>query len=527
MKTKVKNAIENSLKKIGVSVEVELTPAKGHGDFSTNVAMKLSKELKDSPTNVAAKIIANMEADFIEKAEVAGPGFINIFLKGDVLAMQVKNIIKQGEKFGSGSQGKYINVEYVSANPTGHLHLGHARGAAIGSALVNVLRFAGNKVDSEYYINDAGNQIEILGISVWTRYKNLFGFNIELPEDSYRGSDIIDCAEYLKESVFVDKYKDSDFESVKNEFKSEAKKYLLDVIKKHLKQYNVVIDLYSSEQAIYDNNMIKPALEKLKDHSYELDKALWLKTTTKGDDKDRVMIKSDGALTYFTPDIAYHNIKLARGYDELINIWGADHVGYIKRMAIALEFLGLPNDKLDILTVQLVKLMKDNEELKMSKRKGTTYTLQELIEEVGVDASRWFMLDRSSNSEFVFDINVATAKTSDNPVFTIQYTHARANQLINRSSKKTTPGNYEGAEIELINILNKFPELIDSIAKNHKVHLLPQYLMEVARSFNSWYSNSKIINSEREESLIALVKATKQVIANGLTLLGISAPEKM
>lgn len=527
MKLEVKNAFEKAISKLGISAEVELTPAKGHGDFSTNVAMKLSRELKDSPANVAAKIIANLEADFIEKAEVAGPGFINIFLKGNVLASQVENIIAKGDDFGKGNQGKYINVEYVSANPTGHLHLGHARGAAIGSALVDILRFAGNKVDSEYYINDAGNQIEILGISTWVRYKNLFGFNLELPENSYRGTDIIECAEYLKTNIFGDKYKDSEYENVKDEFKLQAKTYLLEVIKKHLKEYGVVIDLYSSEQAIYDNDMIKPALEKLKAYSFELDGATWLRTTLKGDDKDRVMVKSDGTLTYFTPDLAYHNLKLSRGYDELINIWGADHIGYIKRMAVALEFLGLPNDKLDILTVQLVKLMKDGEELKMSKRKGTSYTLQELVEEVGSDAGRWFMLDRSNNSEFIFDINVATSKTNDNPVFTVQYTHARANQLINKSDKVAKAGGYEGNEIELINLLNKFPELVETIATNHKVHLLPQYLLELTRDFNSWYSNSKLIGHPREESLLALVKAVKVTLANGLRLMSISAPEKM
>ena len=527
MKQQVVNAFEEAIKKLGVETQVELTPSKGHGDFATNIAMKISRQLNDSPVNVANKIIANLNGEFIEKAEVAGPGFINIFLKSNVLASQVEAIISQGENFGKANQGKFINVEYVSANPTGHLHLGHARGAAIGSTLVDILRFAGNKVDAEYYINDAGNQIDILGISSWTRYKNLFGFNIELPENSYRGVDINECAEHLRDNVFGDKYKDSNYEDVANEFKAESKKYLLEIIRQHLAQYGVVFELYSSEQSIYDNNQIKPALEKLKEFSYELDGATWLKTTLKGDDKDRVMVKSDNTLTYFTPDIAYHNIKLSRGYDELINIWGADHVGYIKRMAVALEFLGLPQDKLDIFTVQLVKLMKDGEELKMSKRKGTSYTLQELIEEVGKDAARWFMLDRSNNSEFVFDINVATSKTSDNPVFTVQYTHARANQLINKSEKQAKAEEYENNEVELINLLNKFPELILTMANTHKVHLLPQYLLEVTRDFNSWYSNSKLIGHPREESLLALVKATKVVLSNGLKLLGISAPDKM
>ena len=526
MKEKVITLLQETVKKLGAEVQIELTPAKGHGDFSTNIAMKLAGVLRKSPQQIAADIIENMEADFIDRAEVAGPGFINIFLKGNMYEEIVNNIISKDDNFGHGDQGKSINIEYVSANPTGHLHLGHARGAAVGSSLVNILRFAGNKVDAEYYINDAGNQIDILGISSFRRYQQHFGLDVQLPEDSYRGQDIVQTAEYLADK-FGDQYINSNYEEVAEIFKNEAKAYLLEVIKKHLALYAVEMNLYSSEQLLYKENKIQPALDKLKAYTYEKAGALWLNTTDKGDDKDRVLIKGDGKYTYFLPDIAYHDAKLSRGYDELINIWGADHIGYIQRMKVAIEYLGLAQDKVDILTVQLVKLMKDGQELKMSKRKGTSFTLEELIEEVGKDAARWFMLDRSLNSEFIFDVNEATKKTSDNPVFTVQYAHARANQLIDKSSVESKASDFNEKEVELINSLNRFPEVVLLVANTHKVNLMTKYLLELAREFNSWYSNSKAIGDPREASMIALTKAFRVVVKNGLNLLGISAPEQM
>lgn len=526
MKDKIIKVLEETIKKMGADISVELTPAKGHGDFSTNVAMKLAGSLKKPPHEIAQEIINNLESDFIDRSEVAGPGFINIFLKGNMHADIVKNILNLKNDFGKGKQDKYINIEYVSANPTGHLHLGHARGAAAGSALVNILRFAGNRVDAEYYINDAGNQIDILGISAYTRYQQVFGKQLDLPENSYRGQDIVETAKYLVEK-FGDKYVNSSYEEVADIFKAEAKKYLLDVIKQHLKMYDVVMDIYSSEQYLYDENKVKPTLLKLATYTYEEDGAVWLNTIDKGDDKDRVLIKKDGKYTYFLPDIAYHDIKISRGYDELINIWGADHIGYIKRMKVAIDYLGLPEEKVDILTVQLVKLFKDGQELKMSKRKGTSFTLEELIEEVGKDAARWFMIDRSLNSEFVFDVNEATKKTSDNPVFTVQYAHARANQLLDKSNVEINAKEFDAKEIELINTLNRFPEIVELVANTHKVNLLTKYLTDLVREFNSWYSNSRAIGDPRESSMLALAKASKIVIANGLSLLGISAPDQM
>ena len=526
MKQKVILALQEAIQKLGAEAEVELTPSKGHGDFSTNVAMKLAGQLKNSPANIAAEIISSIDEDFISKMEVAGPGFINIFLKSDVIASYVSNILKEDKDFGKGNQGKYINVEYVSANPTGHLHLGHARGASLGSTLSNILVFAGNKVDQEYYINDAGNQIDTLGLAVYTRYQQQLGSNIEMPEDTYRGEEIKEVANKLFDIV-GDKYRDVDYKVVEEFFKGESKKILLEDIKTHLGLIGVKFSFYSSEQEIYDKDLIKPALEALKENTFEEDGALWLDTMSKGDDKNRVLIKSDGKYTYLTPDIAYHKVKLERGYDELINVWGADHIGYIKRMEVALGYLGLPEDKLDVLVVQLVKLVKDGKEFKMSKRAGTSFTLKELVEMTGSDSIRFHMVNRASTSGFDFDIDKSKEKSNDNPVFTVQYTHARANQLIEKSTVELKAGEYAQKEIELINLLNKFPQLIETISTNHKVHLLPQYLIDVSRSFNSIYATTQMIGGENESSLIALAKATKIVIANGLSLLGVSSPNKM
>ncbi len=523
MKAKVIKAFEDALNKMGVETSVELTLAKGHGDFSTNVAMKLAKELGKSPRDIAADVVKNVKADFIEKIEIAGPGFINIFVKSDIVSNNVSTILAKQENFGRGNQGKFINVEYVSANPTGYLHLGHARGAALGSSLSMILEFAGNKVDQEYYTNDAGAQIDILGLAAWTRYQQEFGEDVSLPENSYRGQDIVFVAKELKK-IFKDKYLKVPYKECEDAFKEEAKKMLLAIIDEHLRSFGVEFSFYSSEQRMYDDNLIKPALEQIKEHTYEKDGALWLDTTSKGDDKDRVLIKSDGKYTYLTPDVAYHKVKLDRGYDELINVWGGDHIGYIKRMSVALEYLGLPKDKLDVLTIQMVRLIKDGKELKMSKRLGTSFTLKELIELVGKDATRFYLLNRANTSPLDFDVNEAVKKSSDNPVFTIQYTYARARKLLAKGGKVEV-GTYEGKEIELINLLMQFPELVLTIANTHKAHLMPQYLIEVARGFNSFYSNTKIIGEKREATLLALAEATMIVIANGLKLIGVSVPE--
>ena len=526
MKQKIIKTIEKTINEIyNISKEVQLTPAKGFGDFSTNIAMQMAKEVGSNPRDIATKITESINEDFIEKAEVAGPGFINIFLKSNELSKQLEEIVSLGEKYGNGKQDKYINVEYVSANPTGYLHVGHARGAAVGATLSKILIKAGNKVDQEYYINDAGNQIETLGMAAFIRYKQELGLDDKMPENTYKGQDIVFVAKELVKE-FGDKYKESKFEDVKEIFKTKSKNMLLEIIKVDLESLGVVMDLYSSEQGVSDDGIIDVAIEKIGKPIYKKDGATWLNTTSMGDDKDRVLIKSDGNYTYFAPDIAFHYVKVNRGYDELIDIFGSDHIGYVKRMEIAVGFLGLPAERLDFLTIQLVRLIKDGKELKMSKRLGTSFTLKELIDLVGKDATRFYMINRSSSSPFDFDIDAATKQSSDNPVFTIQYTHARAFKLL-ETGKKPKLGKYEGKEVELINLLTKFPELVIKMANTHKVHLLPQYLIEVAKTFNSFYSNTKIIGTDREEELLYLVNATKIIIKSGLQLMDIESPNKM
>ncbi len=529
MKHKILKALKDALKKMDIETKIELTESKGHADFSTNLAMKLAGKLKESPQKIAKDIIdlIDVKSNEIKNIEIAGPGFINFFMSKSVMNSIITNILKQGDNYGRGNEKEYINVEYVSANPTGYLHLGHARGAAIGSTLVNILRFAGNKVDAEYYVNDAGVQIDILGNAVYTRYHQEFGQDIPMPENTYKGQDIVWVAKQLK-IKFGDKFLDKPYTEVEDEIKAFSKNLLLKEIDKDLKSFGVVMDLFSSEQKMYDDNLITAALDKLSD-KYEKDGATWLKTTKYGDDKDRVLIKSDGTYTYLTPDIAFHDVKLSRGYDYIINVFGADHIGYIKRMEVALMQLGYPEGALrKTLVIQLVKLIKDGKELTMSKRMGTSFTLRELIELVGKDATRFFMINRSCDSKFDFDVNLAKQQTSDNPVFYIQYAHARINQVLGKSALKpaTENLNTEGAE-ELMHLMSQFPEIIISISKNKKVHILSNYMINLSRAFHSYYNNNKIIGSENEASSLAVIKAAKQVIKNGLTLLGINAPERM
>lgn len=532
MKKEIIEELKKIIKKIKINTSVELTSNKIHGDYSTNIALKAAKQLKKSPIEIARQIVKMIKLPFVDQVKIEGAGFINFFLKTNYIQKILENIINQKTAYGQGNQGKFINVEYVSANPTGYLHIGHARGAALGSALVNVLKFAGNKVDAEYYINDSGNQINILGRSTFIRYLELFHKKVIWPKDAYKGEEIKDVAKKLK-SEFGDKYISASYDDVdvKNIFQKKAKDILLQSLQKHLQKYNVHFDIWTSESSVIKQGAIESTLQKLGTHIYKKDGAIWLRTTSAGDEKDRVLIKSDESLTYIVSDIAYHHIKIKRGYDELINVWGADHVGYTQRMGIALEYLGLPSDKLDIIIVQLVKLFQKGQEVKMSKRKGHVYWLKDIIDDVGLDAARWFMLERANNSEIVFDIEQAVTKSVKNPVFHVQYTHARANSLIKKSHANINLTNlnyqYNLQEKKLINYLSDFPEIILLVANTHKINLLTKYLLEVAQIFNSFYSAERVIGSEKEAILIQLTQATQIVLRNGLNLLGISAPSAM
>ncbi|MGY6171790.1 arginine--tRNA ligase [Candidatus Mycoplasma pogonae] len=533
IKDQIIASLQEALKKNNFPEKnIILTEPKDHGDFSTNLALQLKKDLKLNPLEIAEKIasVINLKKYNIKKIEVVAPGFINFFVNNNVLAQEVNHIIEKADQYGADHQGLKINIEYVSANPTGFLHIGHARGAAIGATLAAILKFAGNHVTEEYYVNDAGKQIDILAISAFVRYQQHFGKDAQLPEDSYGGEDIKWLAIKLAEK-FGNQYVEANFEDVKNIFKQEGIKIFLEKINHDLNIFGVNIEKYTSEDSLYKNGAIDHALGALKD-TYLQDGATWLKTTLNGDDKDRVLIKSDGSYAYLLPDIANHHQKILanNGQDKLINIWGADHIGYVQRLKFAVEQLGFnANENLDFLICQTVRLMRNGEEFKMSKRKGTAISLISFLDVLGKDAARFFLINRSENSVLDLDVDAVQEKNTKNPVFLVQYSYARTVQLLNKTNQTIFKAeNFEEPKaIALINRLKEFPEIIQAITKTYKVHLLPQYLIKLANDFNSFYSNFKIIGNINEQSLLALVKATQIVLAQGLKLIGVDAPERM
>ena len=502
------------------------------GEYTSNIALVGAKQNQQSPQQLARLIVDqfNKEALNIKEIQIVGPGFLNFFLSHDYYGEIVSTILKEDLNFGKGqSVNELINIEFVSANPTGFLHVAHARGAALGDSLANIISFSGKKVTREYYINDAGNQIDRLGISLYTRYQQLYDPKIELPEDSYVGIDIIWGAKEIEKQI-GSKWKNVPYESIRDQIKALGVKIMLDKIKTDLESLEVGFDIWFSEKSLYDNKIIEKHLKTLKG-TYQKDGALWLETTKYGDDKDRVLVKSDGSGTYLLPDTVYHTIKATREANtkKLINIWGADHSGYIKRVEVAMELQGFDKSILEVIVLQLVKLVQNGQEVKMSKRKGTSLFLSELVEQVGKDTTRFFLVNRSVNSQIDFDLDLANLKTNDNPVFIIQYAYARTVQLLKKAqTTELNSFNYETeSEFNLINLLNKFPSLIQQIAKNLKVNLLAQYLIDLAREYNSFYSNIKIIGHKREKDLLALSKACGNIIKIGLKLIGVDAPERM
>lgn len=497
-------------------------------DFSTNLAFILKKYKQTSPLNIANDLKLKLEKlDLFEVVFVTTPGFVNFVLKNSVLNHILKNIIITNKKYGANFVKKEkINVEYVSANPTGFLHVGHVRGAIFGDSLIRILRHAGHEVEAEYYVNDAGNQINILANSVLIRYKELFGFNEIMPQDSYHGEDIIWVAKEIKA-----KYHDyflNDFNSKQEELKSLATNLLLERIKSDLARINVTFDTFSSEKALTENNLINPVLEKLKLHTYIKDQALFLNTTKFGDDKDRVLIKNDGKYTYLTPDIAYHETKLKKS-DRLINVWGADHSGYVARMKISLQALGYNQAKIDILIMQLVRLLKNGQEFKMSKRAGTSVTLTDLLEVAKSDAIRFGILTREISSQYDFNIDQANLMDTSNPVYNVQYAHARTVSLRNNLkpflldlNNSVTP-----KARKVILALDEFPDLLATIVKTSKVNLLTQYLINLTNLFNSFYAQTRLINHPQETYYSALALSVQIVLRLGLNLLGVSAPNLM
>ena len=523
-------------------VLLEVPPQKEFGDFATNIAMQSARIAHKSPRMIADILLKHLDAPWLEKAEVAGAGFINFFLKHDIIYDTLCHILEQGKQYGQAPlrAEDTVQVEYVSANPTGPLHVGHGRGAAYGSALVNLLRAAGYNVQSEYYINDAGNQMNNLAASVNARYLELLGKKAEIPENGYHGADIIDTARAIIEQD-GDKYLQMDEKDRLEIFKNRAYEEKLKALKRDLESFNVTFDKWFSERTLHPE-AIKKACETLKGNGnmYEKDGALWLKSTEYGDDKDRVVIRDNGVPTYLAADIAYHKNKYERQFKKLINIWGADHHGYVARVKAAMAALGLDPNQLEILLLQMVSLFRNGELVKMSKRTGQAITLNELIEEVGTDAARYFFIMRSLDTQLDFDLDLAKSHSNENPVYYIQYANARIFSIYKQVAEngdvfdmtwKNTKWDKlkEERELALIKKMAAYPEEIRKAAADRAPHRIAHFVYEMAGLFHAFYNNCHIIQTDKEleEARLALVTAVQITIANCLAVLGISAPETM
>lgn len=535
-KEKLASIIDEALKLSNIEkIEyiIEVPNDKRNGDFSTNVAMELTKILKKNPRIIAEELVANINKNnIIDRIDIAGPGFINFYLNKAYLLNGINEIIKLDSNYGKSTIGnhKRINIEYVSANPTGILHVGTARGASYGDNISRIMSFAGYDVTREYYINDGGNQINNLGKSIKARYDNICGINTEMPEDGYHGEEIIEIAK----SIYKEN-KDSKINEKIEYFTDLGVKILLDRIKKDLKDFRVEFDVWTSEKKIRESGRIEECLRILNEqgNTYEAEGALWLKTSKYGDDKDRVIVKNDKTYTYFTPDIAYHLDKLDRGYDKLINVFGADHHGYVSRLKASIEALGYDKNKLDVKLLQMVKLIKDGEEIKMSKRTGKTITITELLEEVGVNASRYFFANKSLDTQMNFDITLATKQSNENPVYYVEYAHARICSILNNVSKiekieeyKTLNSSYA---FELLNKVYEFKNIVETAAVKQMPHLITNYVYELATLFHSYYAHEKIVSDDTiyTSERINLIKTVKITIKNALNLIGVEALEKM
>ncbi|HWR09171.1 arginine--tRNA ligase [Sporomusa sp.] len=526
-------------------VALEVPPQKEFGDYATNFAMQSAKVAKTNPRVIAQAIVERLEAPWLEKTVIAGPGFINFYLKSDWLYQELTKILAAGDDFGqtNAGQGERVQVEFVSANPTGPLHVGHGRGAAVGSALVNLLRAAGYQVEAEFYINDAGNQIDNLAASVNARYLELLGQAADFPEDGYHGRDIIDTAQRII-NHHGDKYLALPTAERLAEFKELALVEKLAGLKEDLEQFGVAFDVWYSERTLHQNQAVAKTCEFLKANGtmYEKDGALWLKSTFYGDDKDRVVIRDNGIPTYLAADIAYHRDKFSRGFNRVINIWGADHHGYISRVKAAIAAMGYNPDNLEVLILQMVSLYQNGELVKMSKRTGQGVTLSELIEEVGRDAARFFFIMRSIDSQLDFDLDLAKSNSNDNPVYYIQYAHARICSIfrqvaeagiavseVRQITNSSLSVLIEPIEIDLIKKMAKFPEEVASAALDRAPHRIARYAHELAGMFHTFYNQCRIMGVEPQLQIarIALVTAVRSTIRQSLKILGVAAPEKM
>ena len=535
--------IKAILKEMGAVDEVEVLfevpKEEAFGDYSTNVAMRMARSLHQSPIIIANNILEKMDLAklHLANAEVKGAGFINFFLDRKYLTNVVFKILDEKEEYGKCDvgQGKKYLLEYVSANPTGFLHVGHGRGAAYGDSLARIMTKVGYVVGREHYVNDAGNQIHNMTESIHERYKELFNLPFELKDDYYHGKEIIDIAKMIKDEK-GDYYINNPYY---DDFRKIGLEFLLNGLKNDLKDFNVEFDTWFSEKSLYDSGAVKNTLEFLKEKgfTYEEDGALWLKTTEAGDEKDRVLVKSDGSLTYFTPDIAYHKNKLDRGYDHLIDVLGADHHGYIPRLKAAISFVGGNPDLLDVEILQMVRVLQDGQEVKMSKRSGKAITLRDLMNEVGTDALRFMYSSKSLSTHMDLDIDLMKKNTNENPVYYVQYAYARISGLFRTLEESGKEFKFVSSfnklnfdtSYKLIKVLLQYPSYVLDAADKRIPHKISQYALLLATALHSYYNDEKIISDDDDltNEKLTLLKAVQIVLKDSLNLLGVNVKERM
>jgi len=557
-------------------IQIERTKDKAHGDFACNIAMMLARPAKMNPRQIATQLVDALDdVDFITKVEIAGPGFINFTLSPDSMLQIIKDVLAASDKFGLSKvgNGKKVQVEFVSANPTGPLHVGHGRGAAYGSVVSSLLIAAGFDVHREYYVNDAGRQMDILATSVWLRYLADCGEEFVFPSNGYKGDYVLDISASLKESKGTDLRraaadvfanvpddepqggdKETHIDGLINNAKSllgeQAYRQLFDLglnsilsdIRADLADFGTEFDEFFSERSLMETGVVDDAIEKLKASNvlYEKEGAWWFKSTDYGDEKDRVVVRDNGQTTYFASDIAYHLNKLNRGFDTVIDIWGSDHHGYIPRVKASLTAMNQDENRLKVLLVQFAVLYRGKEKAAMSTRSGDFVTLRELREEVGKDAARFFYVLRGADQHMDFDLELAKSQSNDNPVYYVQYAHARVCSVFRQLAERGLSWNKaqgeaalsrltEEHEQALMGMLARYPEIIEAAALNHTPHILAHYLMDLARDFHTYYNAHHFIvdDIELSQARLSLITAVKQIIENGLTVMGVSAPETM
>lgn len=573
----IQSLIDNGSLDVEIPViKIDRTRDKSHGDFSANAAMILAKPARKNPREIANLIVdALPENNFVEKVDIAGPGFINFFVSNDSRQSVVNSVLEQGDRFGCSDKGvgKQVQVEFVSANPTGPLHVGHGRGAAYGATLANLLDAIGYTVHSEYYVNDAGRQMDILATSVWLRYLEYHNVGVVFPANGYKGdyirdivaemvrehdSDYVVTAEQVMADLPADEPQGGDKEVHIDALIQKAKALLgdnryryvfelalnsiLDDIREDLAEFGVNYDEWYSERSLMEKGLVNKGIERLRENNrvYEDKGALWFRSTDFGDDKDRVVQRDNGQTTYFASDIAYHMDKFDRGYDTVIDVWGADHHGYVPRVKAALTALGHDADALDVLLVQFANLYRGGEKVQMSTRSGSFVTLRELRDEVGTDAARFFYVMRKCEQHLDFDLDLAKSKTSENPVYYIQYAHARICSIFRQlEEKKLSYEQVDGLanlsllqeshETDILQQMAKYPEVVYAAASQHEPHLIAHYLRELANALHTYYNAHQFIVDDAylRNARLVLITATRQVIKNGLALLGVSAPEEM